>query len=160
MALYRRENRIGNNKFTDELFKEGKQRLNLSGCEVCRIYTLSALSDHEIFPKYPLRSDVPLYLRTSQNSLSLPQGPCGTKSTAGIIMPKTPESEILAKCFADMAGKSSEILAKNFADFRRSISSKSHCGRKKFHGKSSANSTSQETKFFHGETLGAWAHKQ
>ena len=43
-----------------------------------------------------------------------------------------------------------------FADFRPSISRKS--GRKKFHEKSSTNSTSNETKFFHSETLGAWGH--
>ena len=37
-------------------------------------------------------------------------------------MPKSPESEILAKFFADMGEKCSEKMAKFFADFRPSIS--------------------------------------
>ena len=47
-----------------------------------------------------------------------------------------------------------ENLAKNSADFRPSISRKA--GRKKFHEKLAANSTSRETNFFHRETLGGW----
>ena len=52
----------------------------------------------------------------------------------------------------------SETFAKSFADFRASISRKS--GHKKFHEKSSTNSTSRDTNFFHGERLweGAWGH--
>ena len=89
------------------------------------------------------------------------------KSKAGNIMraeeqcelyvrPKSPESEIAAKNFADMGEKRGENLAKFFAKFRPSISRRS--GRKKFHEKSMTNSTSHETKFFHRETLGAWGH--
>ena len=57
-------------------------------------------------------------------------------------MPKSPESEILAKVFADMSEKRGEKLTKSFADFRPSISRK--IGGKKFHEKSLANSTSHE----------------
>ena len=55
--------------------------------------------------------------------------------------------------FADVGEKCGENLAKKFADFRPSISR-----RKKFHEKSSTDSTSHEIKFFHRETLGAWGH--
>ena len=72
--------------------------------------------------------------------------------------PKNPESEIAAKNFANVGEKRGENLAKFLADFRPSISKKS--GRKKFHEKSSTNSTSHETKFFHCKTLGAWGHKK
>ena len=54
-------------------------------------------------------------------------------------MPQSPESEILAKSFADMGEKHGENSAKNFADFRPSISRK--IGHKKSHERSSANST-------------------
>ena len=70
------------------------------------------------------------------------------------VVPKSPESEILAKHFADMGEKCGEILAKNFADFRPSISRRS--GRKKFHEKLATDSAGRERKFFHRETLGAW----
>ena len=76
-------------------------------------------------------------------------------------MPKSPESEVLAKCFADMGEnrKSGENLAKHLADFRPSISRK--IGRKKFLTKnSSANSTSHDIKVFHRETLGACAQRK
>ena len=59
-------------------------------------------------------------------------------------MPKGPESEILAKSFADMGEKCGENLAKNFADFRPSISRRS--GHKKLHEKLAANSAGRETK--------------
>ena len=72
-------------------------------------------------------------------------------------MPKSPKSETLAKTFADMGEKHGENLANFFGDFCPSISRKSV--HKKFHEKSSTNSTSHETKFFHRETLGAWRHK-
>ena len=72
-------------------------------------------------------------------------------------MPKSPESEILAKFFADMGEKCCEKMAKFFADFRPSISRKS--GRKKFHEKLATNSAGREIKFFHRETLGVWGHK-
>ena len=72
-------------------------------------------------------------------------------------MPKRPESEILAKFFADMGEKCGENLAKTFADFCPSISRK--IGRIKFHEKSAATFTSHEIEFFHCETLGAWGHK-
>ena len=49
-----------------------------------------------------------------------------------------PESEILAKFFADMGENCGEKMAKLFADFRPSISRKS--GRKKFHEKLGTNS--------------------
>ena len=74
------------------------------------------------------------------------------------VMPKSPESEILVKFFPDMGEKCGENLAKNFADFRPSISRT--FGRKKFHEKSSANSTSHEIEFFHSETLGACGHNK
>ena len=48
-------------------------------------------------------------------------------------------------------------LAKKCSDFCPLISRKIGC--KKFHEKSSANSTSHEVKFFHHETLGAWGTK-
>ena len=72
-------------------------------------------------------------------------------------MPKSPESEILAKFFADMGEKCGEKLAKNFTDFRPSISRRS--GRKKFHEKLASNLAGRETKFFHHEALGAWGRK-
>ena len=71
-------------------------------------------------------------------------------------MPESPESEVLAKFFADMGEKRGENLAKHFADFRPSIYRK--IGRKKFHEKSPAKSTSHDIKFFHRETLGACGH--
>ena len=46
---------------------------------------------------------------------------------------------------------------RKIGDFRPSFSRRS--GRKKFHEKSSTNSTGHETKFFHHETLGVWGHK-
>ena len=49
--------------------------------------------------------------------------------------------------------KCGENLAKQLAAFHSSTSRKS--GRKKFHAKSSTDSTSRETKFFNRETLGA-----
>ena len=73
-------------------------------------------------------------------------------------MPKSPESEILAKFFADMGEKCGEKMAKCFADFRPSISRKS--GRKKFHEKLATNSAGRKIKFFHRETLGVWGHKE
>ena len=69
-------------------------------------------------------------------------------------MPKSSESEILAKFFADMGEKFGERMAKFFADFRPSISRKS--GRKKL----ATNMAGHETKFFHCETLGAWGRKK
>ena len=51
------------------------------------------------------------------------------KILSRFFMPKSPESEILAKCFADMGEKCGKNLAKHFADFRPSISRRS--GRKK-----------------------------
>ena len=72
-------------------------------------------------------------------------------------MPKSPESEILEKFFADMGEKCGEKMAKFFADFRPSISKKS--GRKTFHEKLATNSAGREIKFFHRETLGVWGHK-
>ena len=69
-------------------------------------------------------------------------------------MPKSPETEVLAKFFADIREKRGENLARNFADFRPSISRK--IGRKKFHENSSANSTSHDIKFFHREPLRLW----
>ena len=74
------------------------------------------------------------------------------------FMPKSPESEILAKFFADMGEKCGEKMAKFFADFRPSISRKS--GRKKFHEELATNSAGREIKFFHRETLGGWGHKK
>ena len=74
------------------------------------------------------------------------------------VMPKSPESEILAKFFADMGEKCGEKMAKFFADFRPSISKKSGC--KKFHEKSATNSAGCEIKFFHRETLGVWGHNK
>ena len=62
------------------------------------------------------------------------------------------ESEIQTKMFADAGEKRSENLARNFADFRPLISRKSGC--KKFHEKSSAFFTRDETNFFHREILG------
>ena len=59
---------------------------------------------------------------------------------------KAPRAKVLGE-------KCGENLAKNFADVRPSISRK--IGRKKFHEKSSANSTSHEIRFFHRETPGA-----
>ena len=71
-----------------------------------------------------------------------------------VVRRKSSESEILAKIFADMGEKRcSENLATVFIDVHPSISRKSP--RKKFHEKSSTNFTSQETKFFQCETLGA-----
>ena len=58
-------------------------------------------------------------------------------------MPKSPESEILAKFFADMGENHGENLAKKIADSRPSISR--NIGRKNFDEKSSANSTSHAT---------------
>ena len=75
----------------------------------------------------------------------------------GFVMPKSPESEIPAKFFANMGEKCGEKMAKNFADFRPSISRKS--GRKKFHEKLATDSAGREIKFFHRETLGVWGHK-
>ena len=72
-------------------------------------------------------------------------------------MPKSPESEIAAKIFADMGEKCGEKMAKYFADFRPSISKKSGC--KKFHEKLATNSAGREIKFFHRETLGVGGHK-
>ena len=72
-------------------------------------------------------------------------------------MPKSPESEILAKFLADMGEKFGEKMGKFFADFHPSISRKS--GRKKFHEKLATNSVGRKTKFFHRETLGAWGRK-
>ena len=74
-----------------------------------------------------------------------------------MLTPKSPESEILAKFFADMCEKYGEKMAKIFADFRPSISRKS--GRKKFHEKLGTNSAGHEIKFFHRETLGVCGHK-
>ena len=71
-------------------------------------------------------------------------------------MATSPESEILAKFFADMGEKCCEKMAKCFADFRPSISRKS--GREKFHEKLATNSAGREIKFFHRETLGVWGH--
>ena len=68
------------------------------------------------------------------------------------IVPKSPESKIPAKFFADMGEKCGEKMAKFFADFRPSISKKR--GRKKFHEKLATNSAGREIKFFHRETLG------
>ena len=59
-------------------------------------------------------------------------------------MPKSPESEILAKFFADMGEKCGKKRANFFTDFRPSISRKS--GRKKFHEKLATNLTSREIK--------------
>ena len=59
-------------------------------------------------------------------------------------MPKSPESEILAKLFADMGEKCGEHLPKKFADCRPSISRE--IGRKKLHGKSSATTTGHDQK--------------
>ena len=73
-------------------------------------------------------------------------------------MPFCPESEILAKCFADLREKCGENSAKHFADFRSSIARRN--GRKKFHKKFSANSMGHEMEFFHHETLGAWGHNK
>ena len=72
-------------------------------------------------------------------------------------MPKSPESEILAKFFANVGEKCGEKMAKYFADFHPSISRKS--GRKKFPEKLATNSAGREIKFFHRETLGVWGHK-
>ena len=73
-------------------------------------------------------------------------------------MPKSPESEILAKFFANMSEKCGEKMADFFADFGPSISRRS--GRKKFHEKLATNSAGREIKFFHRETLGVWGHKK
>ena len=73
---------------------------------------------------------------------------------ASNLVPKSPESEILAKFFADMGEKCGEKMAKFFADFRPSIFRKS--GRRKFHKKLATNSGGREIKFFHRETLGGW----
>ena len=58
------------------------------------------------------------------------------------VMPKRPESEILAKFFADMGKKCGEKTATFVADFRPSISRKS--GRKKFREKLATNSAGRE----------------
>ena len=83
----------------------------------------------------------------------------GSVTRTEFMRHKSSESEILAKCFADVGEKRGEHLAKLFADFRPSISRQS--GRKKFHEKSSTKFPSRETtlKFFHCETLGAWGPK-
>ena len=72
-------------------------------------------------------------------------------------MATSPESEILAKMFANTGEKCGEKMANFFADFRPSISRKS--GRKKFHQKLATNSAGREIKFFRRETLGVWGHK-
>ena len=72
-------------------------------------------------------------------------------------MPKSPESKILAKFFADMDKKCGEKMVKFFADFRPSISRKS--GHKRFHEKLATDSAGREIKLFHRETLGVWGHK-
>ena len=83
---------------------------------------------------------------------------CNTLALYQCFMPKSSESEILAKFFADMGEKFGEKMAKLFADFRPSISRKS--GRKKFHEKLATNSAGREKKkVFHRETLGAWGRK-
>ena len=73
------------------------------------------------------------------------------------VMGENPESEILAKLFADIGEKCGDKMANFFADFRPSISRKS--GRKKLHEKLATNSAGREIKFFHRETLGVWGHK-
>ena len=77
---------------------------------------------------------------------------------ARLVMPKSPESEILVKIFADIGETCGKHLAKKIADFDPSISRK--IGSEKFHQKSSTNSTGHEIKFFHNETLGAWGHNE
>ena len=69
-------------------------------------------------------------------------------------MAKSPESEIMAKFFADMGEKCGERMATFFADFRPSSSRKS--GRKKLHEKLATNSPGCEIKLFRRETLGVW----
>ena len=66
-------------------------------------------------------------------------------------MPKSPESETLAKFFADMGEKCGEKMANFFTDFRPSISRIS--GRKKFHEELAKNSAGCEIKFFHPARL-------
>ena len=71
------------------------------------------------------------------------------------MVPNSPESEILAKCFADMGEKCGENLVKNFTDFRPSIPRA-----QEIHEKLSTHSASRETRLFHRETLGAWGRKK
>ena len=70
--------------------------------------------------------------------------------------PKSPESEILVRIFADIGEKFGKKLAKNLADFRHSISRTIGC--KNFHEKCSVKYTGHEMSIFHRETLGAWRH--
>ena len=74
------------------------------------------------------------------------QGPFAFAHIIQDVMPKSPESEILAKSFADMGEKCGAKMAKLFADFRPSIFTKS--GRKKLHERLATNSAGSEINSF------------
>ena len=66
--------------------------------------------------------------------------------------------EILRRHGRKMRRKIGKIF-RRLSSFNFQDSGVRRSGRKKFHQKSSTNSTSHETKFFHSETLGASGHK-
>ena len=76
------------------------------------------------------------------------------------FVPKSPESDVLAKCFADTGEKCGENLAKNFADSHPGfLQYPGKLAARNFTKKFSANSTGHDMKFFHRETPEAWGHK-
>ena len=63
------------------------------------------------------------------------------------------------KNVADMGEKLSAKIWRNFSPRNSSSTISRESRREKFHEKSSTNSTSHETEFFHCEALKAWGHK-